>query len=115
MGALAGPIAVAQPRTAEYLTSGTWTCPAGVTSADVLLLGGGGGGGGGNVASESGGGGGAGAYARKMITVVPLTVYTITIGAGGAAGAQGANGGTGGSSALVKWSNAGCARVPPPP
>lgn len=55
--------------------TGTWTAPAGVTSVDVECFGQGGLGG-----LEGGGGGGGGAYSRQSaITVVPSTVYGVTI------------------------------------
>jgi hypothetical protein len=70
-------------------TSGTWTCPAGVTSVQVEAWGGGGGGAGASSSTNlyTGGGGAGGNYARNTsVTVVPGTVYTVTVGAGGAAG-----------------------------
>ena len=70
-----------------YSTAGTytWTCPTGVTSAQVELWGGGGGGGK-EYGLYGGGGGGGGAYARKTITVSPGTGYTVVVGAGGLGG-----------------------------
>jgi len=74
---------------------------------DWLVIAGGGGGGGSSV--NGGGGGGAGGYRTSYgagsisgglsaveadLTLVPNTVYTITIGSGGGAGAQGSNGAT---------------------
>jgi GEVED domain-containing protein/fibronectin type III domain protein len=79
-----------------FTTSGTWTCPAGVTSIKVEAYGAGGGSGrGGASNSQGGGGGGGGAYTVSTITVVPSTVYNITIGSGGTAGTSLANGGDG--------------------
>ena len=61
--------------------SDTWTCPSGVTSIEVLTVAGGGGGAG----YYGGGGGGAGGIVHaSSYTVVPGTVYDLTIGAGGA-------------------------------
>jgi hypothetical protein len=61
--------------------SHTWTCPAGVTSVAVLTVAGGGGGAG----YYGGGGGGAGGIVHaSSYTVVPGTVYDLTVGAGGA-------------------------------
>lgn len=81
-----------------YTASGTWICPAGVTSVRVEAWGGGGAGGGSQATNGSaGGGGGAGAYARRnSITVVPGTSYSFTIAsqATSVAGAAGGNGGT---------------------
>lgn len=74
----------------EYFTSsGTWTCPEGVTT--VLLIGAGGGAGGsggyGRSSSGSAGAGGGGSLQLiKTITVVPNTSYTVNIGNGGAGG-----------------------------
>jgi hypothetical protein len=78
------------------LTSGTWTCPAGVTSVILSGYGGGGQGAGGQTNSTAtdrwaaGGGGGGGSWLQScMRTVVPTTVYTVTIGAGGTGGGLG--------------------------
>lgn len=75
----------------EFLSSGTWTCPAGVTTVLVWGMGGGAGGGGGqNGTSAFGGSGGYGGGGTVLqpaiIDVVPNTTYTITIGDGGAGG-----------------------------
>lgn len=68
-------------------SSGNWTCPAGVTSVNVLVVAGGGGG------SGYGGGGGAGGVVYDDLrTVVPTNTYAYSIGAGGAGGTyNGAN------------------------
>ena len=58
---------------------GTWTCPTGITSVEILVVGGGGGGGG-----LGGGGGAGGVVHHSSYTVVPAVVYDITVGAGGA-------------------------------
>lgn len=81
----------------------TWTCPAGVTSVEVLVVAGGGGGG-----SFNGGGGGAGGLIyRNNYPVTPGNGYTVTVGAGGlgdgrpgnsATGANGQTGTNGGNS-----------------
>lgn len=68
-----------------FTASGTWTAPAGVTSAQVILVGAGGGGGGGS-ASVAGGGGGGGQVVVQNLTVVPGTAYQLNIGAGGQGG-----------------------------
>ncbi|MEO7483040.1 MAG: hypothetical protein ABIT81_04725 [Ferruginibacter sp.] len=74
-------------QTATFTTSGTWTCPAGVTSISVECWGGGGAGGGSTTNTTAGGGGGGGAYNKNLtVAVVPNTVYTITVGAGGIGG-----------------------------
>lgn len=65
-----------------FTSSGTWTCPAGVTSVQVECFGGGGGGGSDRAAAKSGGGGGGGAYSkRNSIRVVPSYTYTVTVAA----------------------------------
>ena len=57
--------------------SGTWVCPAGVTSITVICVGAGGGSG------NHGGGGGGGALSYgNNIAVVPGTSYNYTVGAG---------------------------------
>ncbi len=76
--------------TETFLSSSTWTCPAGVSSVTVQCWGGGGAGGGASGLNSSntrstGGGGGGGSYAQKSISVTANTQYTITVGAGGIA------------------------------
>ena len=68
----------------------TWTCPAGITEARVIVIGGGGGGGG------SGGGAGGGAALKKYTNLSPGTAYSLTVGAGGQRlnSSNGNNGGT---------------------
>jgi len=73
---------------ATFTASGTWTAPAGVTSAQIVLVGAGGGGGGGSQ-NVAGGGGAGGQVIVRNLTVVPGTTYNVTIGAGGQGG-QGA-------------------------
>jgi hypothetical protein len=82
-----------------FATTGTWTCPAGVTSVTVEAWGGGGGGGGGGAAA-CGYGGGGGAYSKtNAISVTPGNNYTVTVGIAGTAGASTpTDGGTGGDS-----------------
>ena len=83
--------------TDTYTASGTWTCPAGVTSATIECYGAGGGGAGSTSTNgTAGGGGGGGAYVMKTITVSAGN-YTITIGAGGIGGAAATNGTAGGN------------------
>jgi len=91
----------AAPGMQTFTANGSFTVPPGVTMIEVELVGGGGGGGGAGGASAAGGGG-AGGYAAGKFTVVPGTVYTVTVGLGGTAGANtvtdsannGGNGGT---------------------
>lgn len=90
----------------EFLTSGTWTRPAGVETVEVLLVGGGGGGGGisytGSASSLSSGSGGGGGVVKKLIDVTSIPVgqsVAVTIGAGGTGGTTaGTAGGVGGNS-----------------
>ena len=83
----------------QFTSSGIWTAPAGVTTAQVLIVSGGGGGSG-----NPGYGGGicvggyGGAQYTAQFTVSPSTGYTVTVGAGGAAG--GGSGAAGNSSAF---------------
>lgn len=84
----------------DYFTSsGTWTCPEGVTNILVIAAGGGGGASGGpgySGGGQKGGGGGGGSLQQTgYVTVTPNTTYTITIGAGGTGGAAGSTGNQG--------------------
>ena len=81
----------------------TWTCPTGVTSVQVEAWGGGGGGGGAGANFALTGGGAGGSYVRYTMSVIPSTIYNLTVGASGVGGTggssgSGTNGGTGGSS-----------------
>lgn len=91
--------------TKEFTSSGTWTCPSGVYSAEFLVVGAGGGGGGSacsvNTRSAAGGGGGGGAVKYITLPVVPGNSYTITIGAKGAGGNATAGGNGGFSEVLL--------------
>jgi hypothetical protein len=65
---------------AAFKSSGTWTCPAGVTSVSVLVVAGGGSGG-----YNIGGGGGAGGVIYKVgYPVTPGQAYAVVVGNGGA-------------------------------
>ena len=71
----------------NFTASGTWTCPAGITSVQVECWGGGGGGGGSTSTARCGGGGAGGSYVQNItVAVVPGTNYTISVGSGGTAG-----------------------------
>jgi hypothetical protein len=88
-----------------FTSSGSWTAPGGVTRANVIVIGGGGGGGstqGSGCCFAFGGTGGPGGVATGIVTVVPGTTYTVTIGAGGTGGAFNAstNGTSGGTSSF---------------
>jgi len=89
-----------------FTSSGTWTCPAGVTSIKVEVYGAGGGGGGAaNTNNYRGAGGGGGAYnVNNSVSVVPGTTYNIIVGNGGSAGTTTANGGDGGNTSLTNSS-----------
>lgn len=91
--AFISPIISFGQTTVTYTSTGSWTCPQGVTSVKVEAIGGGAGAR--STANTNGhvtGGGGGGAYAvRNSITVVPGNTYNFTIGAGGASNTAGQN------------------------
>src|SRR5205809_2118880 len=65
-----------------FSTSGTWTCPAGVTSITVECWGGGGAGGGATGNPSAGGGGGGGSYVKNTALAVMVgTTYTVNVAA----------------------------------
>lgn len=69
----------------QFYTSGTWVCPANVSSITIECYAGGGGG-----AKAAGNGGGGGAYSKLNIySVVPGTSYSYSVGAGGPDGFSG--------------------------
>ena len=74
----------------------TWTCPTGVTSAEILIVGGGGGGGGQHYA---GGGGAGGVVHATGYAVTADVVYDITVGTGSSGGSNG-NAGTAGADSV---------------
>jgi hypothetical protein len=88
LGALA-----ASAQTATFISSGSLTVPAGVTSAKVYIWGGGGGGGGTTKNNPNwygnGGGGGGGACTVNTVIVSSGQTYTITIGTSGTGGTTG--------------------------
>lgn len=73
-----------------FLTTTTWTAPAGVFEITVEAWGGGGGGAPASFNSGKGAGGG-GAYASNTFSVVPGTTYDVVIGTGGTPGNPGGN------------------------
>lgn len=84
-----------------FVTSGTWTVPAGVTSCFVIVVGGGAGGGGGHATLNiAGGGAGAGGVAYGYFSVTGGAGASVTVGGAGSGGAIGATGSSGGSSAF---------------
>ncbi|MFC4263959.1 beta strand repeat-containing protein, partial [Ferruginibacter yonginensis] len=81
-----------------FTSSGSWTCPVGVTSVFIETWGGGGAGGGISGAAGAAGGGGGGGYTKNFMTVVPNTSYNFIVGTGGIAGTG--VGGDGGASSF---------------
>lgn len=69
----------------------TWTAPAGVTIANILLVAGGGGGGYNTLSGIVCGGGGGGGVVQGDFAVSPGTSYTVTIGAGGGTSGNGSD------------------------
>jgi hypothetical protein len=113
------PTIFTSPKTFDTPGIYSWTVPPNVTSICVEVWGGGGSGGyGASAFSSTGGGGGGGGYGYQCFTVVPGTIYTVTVGGasgtsslgslisatGGATGIDATNnnpygaGGTGGTS-----------------
>lgn len=84
------------PQVATFLDSGTWTCPAGVTSVQALIVAGGGGGGYAIIQSGGGGGGAGGVVYDNSIPVTPGQTYSVVVGQGAVGSAvtavQGYNG-----------------------
>lgn len=111
-----GNITINYAGQANFITEGTsyWTCPAGITSVNVVAIGGGAGGAqsigtsGGSVVSANGGGGGGLGW-KNNIAVTPGSVYTVRVGAGGDRGsrngynASGTSGKTVGSNGGDSW------------
>jgi len=79
--------------------SGSWVCPAGVTSVSVECWGGGGGGGFAHYEYSAAGSGAGGSYISYNMPVTPGTTYYFVVGAGGKGGTDSITpGGTGGAS-----------------
>lgn len=76
----------ASTTTVTFNTSGTWTAPVGVTSISVNAYGAGGGASASSAGGGGGFGGGGGAYSGSTLTVVPGTIYNLTVGIGGTGG-----------------------------
>lgn len=70
----------------SFISSGTFTVPAGVTTIEVEVWAGGSGSWA-SISGTTGGGGSGGGYARKVVTgLTPGATCTVTVGAGGSAG-----------------------------
>ncbi len=92
-----GDVAVPSLGAALYTSSGSWTVPAGVTTAEVEVVSGGGGGGA-NYA------GGHGASCRAVVSgLTPGASITITVGAGGAGDIAALNTSSGGASSFGSY------------
>ena len=73
--------------TVPFNATGTWYCPAGVSTVQVECWAGGGAGGGATGAPAAGGGGAGGSYVKNTsIAVTAGTTYTVTVGTGGIGG-----------------------------
>jgi predicted phage tail protein len=81
-----------------------WTCPPNITKAE--FSGQAGGGSGSSIAGTGGGGGGGGAI-RKMVDVVPGTIYAITVPSGGASVTNSNYGNNGGNVTMAYSSGPG--------
>lgn len=73
----------------EFLSSGTWVCPAGITKIIIFMCGGGGGAGGGNNGNDVSGGGAGSNTVFHCLSVIPGTSYPVVIGTGGAGATNG--------------------------
>jgi hypothetical protein len=101
-----------------FLSSGTWTKPAGLVKAVVTVLAAGGGSSGCGTSNSTTGGVGAGGGASiKTILAADLgATETVTVGAGGTAGSGTGNGGAGGTSSFgahCSASGGGGGTIPP--
>ena len=72
-----------------FVSTGTWTKPADITTIIVEVQGSGGGSGSLDASGYVGGSGGGGAYALKVLDVTNIDTATVTVGAGGLAAAAG--------------------------
>jgi hypothetical protein len=94
------PIPAANAGSQVYVSSGSWTAPAGVTSVVAEVWGGGGAGGGNATNADGGGGGGGGGYSSATVVVVPGSPYSFTVGGAGT-GVAGGTGNPGGDSFFI--------------
>lgn len=96
-------------RSQNFLSSGNFTVPAGVTTVWVTMCGGGGSGA--ARGSDGAGGGGAGGYTiKRAVNVTPGATITVTIGAGGAGVIPGNSGNNGNATSFGSESVAGGGR-----
>ena len=79
----------AQSNSQTFTTTTTFTVPLSVTQVTVEAWGGGGHGSSISLTNAEGGGGSGGAYARKLITVLPGSTYTVNVGVGSSTNAPG--------------------------
>ena len=87
-----------------FISSGTWTRPAGITKIKVTVTGAGGAGGGAEAYyGQPGGGGGAGGTAIRFLDVSAISSVVVTIGAGGTGVAGSSNGNAGGNSSFGSY------------
>jgi len=91
--------------------TGTWTPPAGLNAANLLIIGGGGGGGAAYDNAGAGGGGAGLVTYQSLFTIQSNGRYTISVGAAGSAGVGSSSvpretvGGAGGDSFITRQSN----------
>ena len=84
-----------------FVSSGTYTKPAGISHIRVQLVGGGGGG------SGYAEGGGAGGYSEEIIDARAITTVTVTIGGGGSGVTYSGAGGNGGTTSFGSYLSGG--------
>ncbi len=93
-GRIQGPL----PQLMTFQSSGILVTPPGTSTLQCWSVGGGGGGGGAYGSSYLGGEGAPGAAAEcAFFAIPPVTLFTVTVGAGGAAGTNGSAGTAGGN------------------
>lgn len=76
-----------------FISSGSFTIPAGITKVMVEVIGGGGAGGQGNGAATPGQGGQGGGYSKGIFFVTPGDIHAVTVGSGGTAPSTNCNSG----------------------
>lgn len=83
-----------------FTASGTFTVPAGVTSAKCTVVGAGAAGGGSTTGTAGGGGGGGGTAVKWLTGLTPGNTILVTVGTGGT-GVSNATGNAGGNSSIA--------------